>query len=98
MKQTNDHAMSIAGIGFGMFCVIAMVGAGIYILSINSQQSPVTDTYGNTVSPVTNTSQHLVGSLTSDVGGATMVPLIILVIVILVIAAITAIWLATKAQ
>ena len=65
MKHSNDSAMSLGGIAFGMFCLVAAIAAGIYIITFNSNQPVVTDTYGNTIGPTANASQQLVTNLTS---------------------------------
>lgn len=96
MKSNSENAMSIPGIAFGMFCVILLIGGGVYVLATNSNQSPITDTYGNTLDPVSNSSQDLVTSSTSGFGGTAMIPLIIIAVIILLIAVIAALWVATK--
>lgn len=91
----NDHAMAIAGIAFGVFCLFAVIVGVIYILSITSQQPAITDTYGNTASPETNTSEKVVSDVT-DTSGNAIVPLVIIGGVVLLIAVIIGLWIASK--
>ena len=93
--KTNDDAMALGGIAFGMFCLIIVVAAGVYIISFNSSQPTITDTYGNTLGNVGNQSQLLVNNATAS-SGSYMVPLILIVGVILLIAVIFALYLASK--
>ena len=93
--KTNEDAMALGGIAFGMFCLIIVVAAGVYIISFNSSQPVITDTYGNTLGDVGNQSQLLVNNATAS-SGSYMVPLILIVGVILLIAVIFALYLASK--
>jgi len=94
-KFSNDNAMAMGAIVFGLFCLFAMVAGTIYVMAITNQQPAYTDTFGNTASPVTNTSQSVVDS-TSAIGSSTMIPLVIIGGVIAVIAVVFLIWAASK--
>lgn len=94
-KHSNENAMVMGAIVFGLFCLFAMVAGVIYIMAINNQQTRYTDTFGNTVSPVTNTSQYLINS-TASIGSSTMIPLVLIGGVIAVIAVVFMIWVASK--
>lgn len=98
MNHSNESAMTLGGIVFGMFCMIAAIGGGIYILALNSKQPAITDTYGNTIGNTANTSQQLVSNLTSAAGDGALTPLVLIVVVMLLIAVIVAIWIATKTK
>ena len=93
--KTNEDAMALGGIAFGMFCLIIVVAAGVYIVSFNSSQPAITDTYGNTVGDVGNQSQNLVTEATAG-SGSYLVPLILIGGVILLIAVIFALYIASK--
>ena len=98
MKHSNDSAMSLGGIAFGMFCLVAAIAAGIYIITFNSSQPVVTDTYGNTIGSTANTSQQLVTNLTSAAGDGALTPLVLIAVVMLLIGCIAAIWIASKTK
>ena len=96
MKKTNDNAMAIGAIVFGVFCLFAIVAWIIYVMAINNQQTTYTDTFGNTASPVTNTSQSVIDS-TSSIGSSTMIPLVLIGGVVAILATVFLIWVASKA-
>ena len=94
-KFSNDNAMAIGAIVFGLFCLFAIVAGIIYVMAINNQQTTYTDTFGNTASPVTNTSQSVINA-TASIGSRTVIPLLLIGGVISVIAVVFLIWAASK--
>ncbi len=98
MKHVDDSAMSLGGIAFGMFCLVSAIVGGIYIISLNSKQPAITDTYGNTIGSTANTSQQLVTNLTYASGDGALTPLILIAVVMLLIGCIVAIWIASKSR
>jgi len=94
-KVSNENAMAMGAIVFGLFCLFAMVAGIIYVMAITNQQTTYTDTFGNTASPVTNTSQSVIDS-TASIGSDTLIPLVIIGGVIAVIAVVFLIWVASK--
>lgn len=98
MKHSNEYAMSLGGIAFGMFCLVASIAAGIYIITFNSRQPAVIDTYGNTIGTTANSSQLLVTNLTSAAGDGALTPLVLIAVVMLLIGCIVAIWVASKTK
>lgn len=81
----NDHAASAIHAGiFGVFCVIIMMAAIMFIAAQNNQAPTLTDTYGNAQSAVTNQSQGL--AQTMAIEGDYSVPWIVLLVVVIFIA------------
>lgn len=87
--------MNIGAAVFGVFCLVLVFAGVIFIVSVNAEQPTYTDTYGNTLSPVSNQSQNLVGNVTST-GGEVSLPLIIIAGVIVVCMIVFCIYLAAK--
>ena len=87
--------MNIGAAVFGAFCLILIIGGVVYIGAVNAQQTPLTDTYGNTLSPVANGSQQLV-TTTTTTGESTGIWLILIAAVILVCLVIVGIYVAAK--
>ena len=50
---------NIGGAIFGLFCMFVVVAGVMYVAAMNNQSPATTDTYGNTLSNTTNTSQSL---------------------------------------
>ena len=65
MKHGNDNAMGIGVAAFGLFCLVIVIAGIIYVSAMSTSQVPITDTYGNTLNPTSNTSQQLVTSSVS---------------------------------
>ena len=84
MAFRNDGANGVAAAIFGIFCLVVVVLGAVYVAAVNSQQAPITDTYGNTFNNATNTSQTLVQqeNLTPGFGIAILVSVVVLVIMI----------------
>jgi hypothetical protein len=94
-KYSNENAMAFNGLMFGLFCLIIMVVGTLFVVSVNSNQTTYTDTYGNTLNPASNSSQNLVTSIATT--GSSDVDLIILLgCAIGVIAVIFLFWVASK--
>lgn len=87
--------MNLGAAVFGVFCLILVFAGVIFIVSVNAQQTPYTDTYGNTLSQTTNQSQNLVENITST-GGSVSLPLILIAGVIVVCMIVFCIYLAAK--
>ena len=95
MKHADDNAMAMGAIIFGIFCLVAMVAGIVYILSINSLQAPITDTFGNTIGDTGNSSQAVI-NVTSEIGSATVVPVILIAGAVAVCAIIFMLWVMSK--
>lgn len=93
--KDNNAASTIAGVAFGLFCLFAVIAAIIYIAAISTQQSPITDTYGNTLSPTTNNTQETVTAL-ANTGESSVVPLLLLAGVVFVCAVLFLAWVVSK--
>jgi len=78
-------APSIGGAIFGFFCLVVVVLGVMYVAAVNNQQSPITDTYGNTYSNITNTSQALATqeNLTPGLGVTILIASVIVLIMVL---------------
>ena len=87
--------MNIGAAVFGVFCLVLVFAGVVFIVSVNAQQTPYTDTYGNTLSPTANQSQNLVGNVTST-GGEVSLPLVLIAAAVVVCMLIFCIWLAAK--
>jgi len=87
--------MNLGSAVFGVFCLVLVFAGVIFIVSVNAQQTPYTDTYGNTLSPASNQSQGLVGNITST-GGEVSLPVILISGVIVVCMIVFCIYLAAK--
>ena len=87
--------MNIGAIIFGAVCLMLVVGGIGYVVAVNSQQSPITDSYGNTLSPVSNGSQNLVGTITTT-GNSDVIPLLLVVGAVAVCAIVFLLFLASK--
>jgi hypothetical protein len=57
--RDDSAASAIHGIIFGAFCAFIVIAAVVFILVENNQSGAVTDTSGNTLTPVSNQSQSL---------------------------------------
>jgi len=95
IKKSNDNAMTVAAIAFGVFCLFVVVAGIIFIVSVTSQSPQITDTYGTAPSPITNTSRNLVTNETATAGNA-MIPIILIGGVVLLIAVLFAFWVFSK--
>lgn len=74
--------MNIGAAIFGVFCIVLMVAGGLYIISVNASQPVIKDTYGNTLSATSNTSQSIVNSEATTFA----TPTILLILIAAVIA------------
>jgi hypothetical protein len=82
---------------FGVFCLVLVFAGVVFIVSVNAQQTPYTDTYGNTLSSTSNQSQDLVGNITTTGGGLeASLPLILIAGAIVVCMIVFCIYLAAK--
>lgn len=95
MKYLNDDAMAMAGIIFGIFCLVVVVGSVMYVMAVNGQTTSYTDTFGNTPTAITNTSKGLVNT-TVTIGTQSVVPIILIGGVIAVCAIVFMIYAASK--
>lgn len=87
--------MEIGAVIFAAMCAFAgLIGIG-YIISVNAQATPITDTFGTTLSPSSNSSQGLVTNLTTQ-SHSSLAPLILLIGAVAVIGAIFALYVASK--
>lgn len=87
--------MNVGALVFAGMCAMAgLIGIG-YIISVNAQATPITDTFGTTLSTSSNDSQNLVTNITTQ-GHSSIAPLILLIGVIAVIGAIFALYIASK--
>lgn len=93
--KSNDDAMAIAGIAFGVFCLFVVIVGVLYVIGVSSQQAPTTDTFGQTLDPTSNQSQQIVTSTTTTSSSA-MVPILLIVGTILLIAVLVAFWIFSK--
>lgn len=88
--------MNIGAAVFGVFCLFVVMGGLFYVAGTSSQQAPITDTYGNTQSVQTNSSQNLTTAVTST-GTSTNIWILLIAAAVLLIMAIIAIYAALKA-
>jgi hypothetical protein len=89
--------MNLGAAVFGVFCLVLVFAGVVFIVSVNAQQTPYTDTYGNTLSPASNQSQGLVGNITSTGGGLqASLPVILIAVAIVVCMLVFCIFLAAK--
>lgn len=95
MKHSNDFAMAIGAIAFGVFCLFVVVAGIIYVVALTSSQPAYTNTYGNTIGDTGNQSQDLVET-TTDSSGPAFVALFLIGGVVLLIAVLVAIWIFSK--
>lgn len=96
MKHTNDSAMAIGAIAFGVFCLFVVVAGIIYVVSVTSSQPAYTDTYGNTIGNTSNQSQSLVNTATTSSSNNALVALLLIGGVVLLIAVLIAFWIFSK--
>ena len=86
---------SIGAAVFGGVCLIIVFAGIIYMGSVYSAQNPITDTYGNTLSPVSNASKNLTGEMT-DTGTSAGIWLVLIVGGVLACVIIFALYLVAK--
>ena len=79
MPVNNDWAQSaIHALIFAAFCGIIMIVGSVYVASLNNTSPTITDTYGNTLTPVSNQSQNL-AQVTAVEGDPSLVFLILII-------------------
>jgi hypothetical protein len=88
--------MNLGAAVFGVFCLVLVFAGVVFIVSVNAQQTPYTDTYGNTLSSTSNQSQSLVSNITTTGGLQASLPLILIVGAIVVCMIVFCIYLAAK--
>ena len=94
MRFDNDDG-SVATLAFAVFASIVIIASIIFIAAIVDQQPAITDTYGNTLSPTSNSSQSLTTSLVSE-EEYSMTPLILIIVAVFLCGIIFAAWVASK--
>jgi uncharacterized membrane protein YciS (DUF1049 family) len=94
MKFKNDEG-HVATLAAAVFAAVIVIAAIIFVAAMANQQPAITDTYGNTLNPTSNTSQSLTASITSQ-EEYSMVPLIFIIVAIFLCGVIFSAWIAAK--
>jgi len=95
MRRLDENAMSIGDIAFGVFALFVIITGIAYVALLSSQQPPITDSYGNSASNITNSSQGLVTNMTGIEEGSA-IPLLLVASAIFICAVLFIAWLASK--
>lgn len=94
MQCSDDNAM-VSEIAFGLFALFVIIAGITYVAFLSSQQPPITDSYGNSVSNVTNASQGLVTNMTGIEEGSA-IPLLLVAATIFICVVLFMVWLVSK--
>jgi uncharacterized integral membrane protein len=95
MKRFKNDDGSVATLAFAVFASVIVIASIIFIAAMANQQPTITDTYGNTLSSTSNSSQSLVTAATSE-EEYSMVPLIFIIVTVFLCGVIFAAWVASK--
>ena len=91
----NEHAMSISDIAFGLFALFLIISGIIYVAVLTIQQPPISDTYGNQFTNITNSSQSSATNLTA-IEERSSIPILLLASAVFICAVIFVAWVVSK--
>jgi hypothetical protein len=95
MEMRTEYGVTTGEVAFALFGLIVVMVGIVFIAALSNQQSAITDTYGNTLNPTSNTSQNLVTSIAAT-EESSAVPLILIGCVVFLCMVLFIAWAASK--
>jgi H+/Cl- antiporter ClcA len=95
MIRFNNEDGHVATLAAAVFAAVIVVVAVIFIAVMANQQPTITDTYGNTLNPTSNTSQALTTTMTSE-EEYSMVPLLFIIVAVFLCVVVFSAWVVAK--